>query len=490
MYCPSLTAAQLSAGYSQVMLADCTTVGLPYVCIHTHEDPQPEGQTLAEAVLGTASAPQKPLSASGDKTISNPTTPGYGRKLLGGGGGGGGGKSGGGKVVYKSDAWPIVPEQVPTVLGVNATCMPMGGFSYCSFPESVRLSQADWMYVCWQAGLQPFSIESYAELSLMFTITQPASVSYLMTSSSATAINSKLTNIYAPYDFIQQYQQWVPLQNDLLSTSYVWSYAAPYFYPITIAPFNTDGSPTLMTPYSYLSVDGVANPTGLTCGPDGYGFGCAAAFQIVDGKPVTLTSIASNQLSHGMCKKVHTASMPRPPGSVIVEVEFLFKFEMVNTTVAEIFGNYELSAALMTDLAKVAVPAALPGMSPADVIIPRDGAVAKFFPVNISEPALGQLGALVVIKTPWTVNTTALVQSYMLNLANSTMQVLPPAFLEKWKIVGATGTVATISGNLDATSYSNRGWVAVVAGLLGGIAGVALGGLIYLAVKKINKNKA
>ncbi len=52
---------------------------------------------------------------------------------------------------------------LPTVVG-NTSCYPLGTMILCTFPASVKMTQADWMYTCWQAGLQPLGVYSYSQL--------------------------------------------------------------------------------------------------------------------------------------------------------------------------------------------------------------------------------------------------------------------------------------------------------------------------------------
>ena len=54
----------------------------------------------------------------------------------------------------------------PTVVG-NASCYPFGAIKLCTFPSTVKMTQADWMFTCWEAGLQPFGIYTYSQLYML-----------------------------------------------------------------------------------------------------------------------------------------------------------------------------------------------------------------------------------------------------------------------------------------------------------------------------------
>ena len=83
------------------------------------------------------------------------------RRALSGEGGGHGGEA------ALESAWPPTGTKVLTTAG-NATCFPFGTVNLCTFPASVKLTQPDWMYTCWAAGLQPLGIYTYSQL-YMFT---------------------------------------------------------------------------------------------------------------------------------------------------------------------------------------------------------------------------------------------------------------------------------------------------------------------------------
>ena len=62
--------------------------------------------------------------------------------------------------------WPPQATLWPTVVG-NASCYPFGAVKLCTFPSTVRMTQADWMFTCWEAGLQPFGIYTYSQLYML-----------------------------------------------------------------------------------------------------------------------------------------------------------------------------------------------------------------------------------------------------------------------------------------------------------------------------------
>lgn len=424
MLCPSLTDAQLAQGYTELMLADCSAVGLPYICRNRQELEEPEAEELQQAVFGEGGTNRKLLMTTSAQAAQRQA---QARAQVD---------------EMNAVTWPIVPESVPTVLGINATCAPMGAHSYCSFPASVKLSQSDWMYVCWEAGMLPLSIDSYAELTLMMSMTQPKDVGHVFTQTSSSAINSQLSNIYHPSHFMQALQDAAPADNGV-DVSFTWTNTGE-FYPVQLTAFDAAGSATDLPPYSFLSVNGTANPPGLTCGPAGYGFGCAAALAVsASGKPTGLTTISASHASSGMCKKAHDAPMPRPPKVPVLEVQFLYRFDMAATQVDRVYGTPELREEFATELAKVAVPAALPGMSPGDVIVPSSHAISRFNDPDINKPEIGQLGVLNVIRMPWPVGRPQMAQ-YLKNLETATLAVLPPTFAQKWGILRGTGVVSSI----------------------------------------------
>jgi hypothetical protein len=40
-------------------------------------------------------------------------------------------------------------------------------YTLCAFPASAKLTQPDWMYTCWAAGLEPLAIYSYSQLYML-----------------------------------------------------------------------------------------------------------------------------------------------------------------------------------------------------------------------------------------------------------------------------------------------------------------------------------
>ena len=66
----------------------------------------------------------------------------------------------------KSSAWPPTVTLWPTAAG-NASCYPFGVNQLCVFPGNVKMTQADWMFTCWDAGLQPFGIYTYSQLYML-----------------------------------------------------------------------------------------------------------------------------------------------------------------------------------------------------------------------------------------------------------------------------------------------------------------------------------
>ena len=67
-----------------------------------------------------------------------------------------------------TSAWPPTGTLFPTTTSAgNATCFPYGMYSLCTFPASAKLTQPDWMYTCWAAGLEPLAIYSYSQLYML-----------------------------------------------------------------------------------------------------------------------------------------------------------------------------------------------------------------------------------------------------------------------------------------------------------------------------------
>ncbi|KAG1671975.1 hypothetical protein FOA52_013347 [Chlamydomonas sp. UWO 241] len=465
MYCPTPSAAQVALGYSQIMLADCTTVALPYICM-TKLKPVAAiatGIKLPEVGDNTGGAGVTiPGTATvGGATASTPAAhapaPGGHRKML----------STAPSVVAAHDTvadtshaaastWPITPELVPTVLGVNASCTPYGAFSYCVFPSNVKLSQADWMAVCWQAGLSPLSIESYAELVTMLSMTQPSGVTQVFTQTASASSNGVLSNLYAPDDFLRYYQVFPAKPTNGVDVAWTWSNNVPNVFPVQLRAYTSVGMATTLPSYSFLEVNDIANPTGLQCGPTGYGLGCASSIEITSGtgRPAGLTTIQGSTLASSMCKKPNDKATPRPYGTAVVEVSLLMKFRMTTVNVDALVGDTVVADAFVAELAKLGMPAALPGLSPADVIVPLGGAIAKFYPPDLSHLELGELGVMVVLVMPWPVNTTALVTNYLkgLTVTNGPMTLLPQPFLSTYHITGAVGLVTAMTGNTDSAS--------------------------------------
>lgn len=76
-----------------------------------------------------------------------------------------------------------------------------------------------------------------------------------------------------------------------------------------IPAYNTTGPAGQPQPgWSYLT----PHTTNTTCGPGGYGLGCAVAIVYVNGKAAGLAAISANVLAHGMCMRKRDAAMPRP----------------------------------------------------------------------------------------------------------------------------------------------------------------------------------
>lgn len=153
MLCPSWSSLQGNYGYTPIVMASCTTVALPYICKY---DP---AAALAAAAAATAPAASAPSS-------------GHHRSLLSGGGGDTAAASGPSYtqtlgLAHDSHGpvqWPVWADPVNTSLGVPAQCYPGGLYDFCVFPDTQKHTQADWMYICWDAGLEPLNIDAYATL--------------------------------------------------------------------------------------------------------------------------------------------------------------------------------------------------------------------------------------------------------------------------------------------------------------------------------------
>lgn len=111
--------------------------------------------------------------------------------------------------------------------------------------------------------------------------------------------------------------------------------------PPLIPAFNTTGSATASPLYALLNNTGLKYPAGASCGPSGYGFGCALALYTATasasttlgngmrlGAPNALSAISASTKQSSFCVTPNTAPMPRPYGGAMAQAFIVLMFYM------------------------------------------------------------------------------------------------------------------------------------------------------------------
>lgn len=452
MFCPSPNPTQQAMGYGQIVLGDCTSVGLPFICKYDpHSTFLPTLASASAAAAATAWAtkameiqakfPQVAQAApygdshAADDSHGAPASVHH-RKLMGGAPApvADGAKAEDHGLMYtqvlklsssnSKAEWPPVPEQIPTVMpDVNASCVPMGAFSLCAFPSNIVLTQADWTFICLEAGLVPFSVDTFADYVAAMQMRVPDTTNFIFAGTSAGALNSHFANLYTEADYVNELYDHSLAGTHEPTSQWAWTITSG-FSQVKLPPFNTTGALTPFPAYSFLGKNGTqfANNS-LTCGPAGYGFGCANAIAFKSGAAVALSSISAGQRANGMCKKPYfDQPSPRPTNGAAVVIHFNFVFEMPWSALGVFFPNgtvtpqFNTSTLFIAELAKLAVPAALPGVAPYDVNLPGTGPISLVSTKQSTSDhntTNGVMYAMVIITLPFTVNTTANINNYL-----------------------------------------------------------------------------
>ncbi|GAX84144.1 hypothetical protein CEUSTIGMA_g11567.t1 [Chlamydomonas eustigma] len=423
-----------------------------------------------------------------------------------------------------TSSWPPLPTLVPTLVG-NASCFPFGSIELCTFPTIsafANLTQADWMYTCWQAGLEPLSVYTYSQLymliygSTVYNVPAGTAATAFFTQGVMSGVQQLVgSRRSVSYTFND---------NDLLSSQLFNNWL--YGMQIPGLPNYTTTATASTSPY-YTIVDVIGIPAVANC--SAFGFGCAyslvfpssAQGYFGSGVITSLTSPAgalnttawlitvpnsssssssggghgrrlrsaggvntfvlssASALQGGMCQRVNPGPMPRPSGAVTAQAWILFQFTMSNEVLDGILGIQPLYTQFLTDV-QAATAGALPDISISDVIIPEESPAFQMYNDLLSNTSgLSLMGVILVVNMPWMINTSALINGYTQYLVTSPFTLLPPSFLQAYGISAAQAIVTQTQGNLDYVYPPGADTTALGLGLGIGLGLPFFAGLLY-----------